>query len=335
MNAFRNRSASYLFVTLVITALPMACSGNSNDKASLPEKRSDAAPPATPAATPPQVAPTQAAMAATGQATDEPQVAAPDLNSSAPITSETAPATSSTPSTTVDTVSTRLTGQVTAQRTSKIGFEVGGFIAEAVAKPGTVLKKGDVLATLQAEDFELRLQLARARRDQAKVQADIAFKDYEREVQLKKENASTSAVFEKVQAAHEQARLALKLAELDLTQAERNFADTKLRAPYDCVVATQLKFDGENVQAGNAVFEVVDLSMPEITFEAPERLFGKVELGDKVNVLIPSAGFKGQAEVVRMVPVIAERTRTFKVITRPLEGSERVVPGSFAEATIN
>jgi RND family efflux transporter MFP subunit len=193
------------------------------------------------------------------------------------------------------------------------------------------------LGTLDAADFELRLQLARARREQAKIALDTAKKDFAREQQLQKENASTSATLEKVQATFDQARLQLRLAELDETISERALNDTKLKAPYDCVVTAQLKFEGESVNTNTSspAYEVVDVSAPEITFEVPERLISKVAVGDSLAVQIPSTGFSGKAKIVRMVPVIAQSTRSFQIIASPQGHATEVVPGSFAEATLD
>ncbi len=229
----------------------------------------------------------------------------------------------------------RLNGQVTAIRTSKLAFEAVGFVKEVIAKPGHVAKKGEVLATLDDDDFKLRLDLATARRELAKVGVAAAKKELERERQLKAENASTASVWDKVENGYEQARLQLRLAELDVTQAERSLADTKLKAPYDCVVSAQLKFEGENVAAGSVAIEVVDVTAPEVTFDAPEALLGKLEIGAKLDVDVPAGGFKGQAEIVRLIPVIAEKTRTFRVIAKLPEGAVKVAPGSYAEAKID
>lgn len=233
------------------------------------------------------------------------------------------------------TVGSRFTGEVDAPRRSDIAFRVNGFVAEIVAKPGARAKKGDVLATLDDRDFKIRLELAKARRDQAAVALDSANKDYQREIQLKKENASTAAALDKMKAGFDSAKLTLRLSELDVEAAELAMTDTRLVAPYDCIVAEQMKHEGENVQSGNPVFKIYDTAEPEISLTVPERLMGKVEVGAKLSVSVPAVGYSGQAEVIRLVPVISEKTRTFQLTARLLEQDARIVPGSYAEATSN
>ena len=152
---------------------------------------------------------------------------------------------------------------------------------------------------------------------------------------LASENASTATALDRVQAQFDQAKLAVKLAELDVTSAQRALDDAELIAPYDCVVADQLKDEADYVRPGDVVFTVYDTQLPEIRFAAPERLMGKITVGDTLQVLVPSAGYSGRAEIVRVVPIINERTRTFQVIAKPQASDQRIVPGSYAEALLN
>lgn len=294
-----------------------ACSGNKGDKAALP-------PANAPAAAPQAEAPKEP-----GQ-----EVAKPDELSPEAAKALEAQQAQAAPEAPAQEVEYRFTGQISSVRRSQLGFRQTGFIQSIVARPGTAVKKGEVLATLDDRDFVLRAELAKARKDLAQVSLGAAEKEFQREVQLKKENASTATTFDKIKAAYDQARLSLKLADLDYETAQLALADTKLTAPYDCVVATQIKYDGENVQSGNAVLEIYDVGEPELSLSVPERLMGQVKVGSRLKVEVPSANFSGDAEITRLVPVISEKSRTFQVIGKLVAYDPRVVPGSYAEATM-
>ncbi len=305
---------SLLFSTVLLLS---ACTGNKGDKASLP--------PAAPVATPQVEAPKEPVQ----------EVAKPDELSPEAAAAATAQqaAAASDPAQPAE-VEYRFTGQISSVRKSQMAFRATGFINQIIARPGTPAKKGDVLATLDDRDFVLRVELAKARKDLARVSLEAAQKEYQREVQLKKENASTATSFDRIKATYDQANLSLKLADLDYETAALALADTKLTAPYDCVVASQSKFDGENVQSGNSVLEVYDVGEPELTLSVPERLMGQVQIGSKLKVQVPSANYSGEAEIIRLVPVISEKTRTFQVIGKLSAYDPKIVPGSYAEATM-
>lgn len=229
----------------------------------------------------------------------------------------------------------RITGEVAAQRRTVLAFRQAGFIEKILAKPGQALATGEALAHLDARDFELRADLAKLRKEQARVALDVAAKELGREQQLAKENASTATALDRAKSAADQARLALRLADLDAVNAQRALDDTKLIAPYDCVVAEQLKDEGENVQVGTGAFVIYDRAAPEIKLSAPERLMGQIKVGSSLTVAVPSAGYTGTAKIIRVVPVISEKSRTFQVIAQPDAPDARIVAGSYAEAVLN
>jgi len=231
----------------------------------------------------------------------------------------------------------RLAGQIVAVRHAQLGFRVAGYIKSINVRAGEVAKAGDVLATLDDRDFVIRLELARLRRDNVKVQLDTAEKELKRELQLQKENASTATTYDRVKAGADQARLGLRLAELETQAAADALKDTKLTAPYDCVVSEQLKFEGEGVQPAPPapVLQVFDQAEPEISLSAPERLMGKIKVGDAIGVSVPSANYVGKAIVTRIVPVISDRTRTFAVFGKLEHYDKKVVAGSYAEGTLD
>ena len=227
----------------------------------------------------------------------------------------------------------RLTGQIAAVRRAQLGFRVSGYIKSVSVRPGSAAKAGEVLAALDDRDFILRVELAKVRRDYAKVQLAEA----EKELQLQKDNASTAMTFDKVKSGTDQARLGLQMAELDLQMATDALKDTKLTAPYDCVVVEQLKYEGEGVQPvpPAPVLEIYDQAEPEISLSAPERLMGKIKLGDSISVSVPSGNFTGKATVTRIVPVINDKTRTFTVFGKFQNFDKKVVAGSYAEGTLD
>ena len=228
----------------------------------------------------------------------------------------------------------RINGEVSAIRNSQIAFRAVGFIDNVRVKPGAFVKKGQILATLDDRDFALRFALAQARQEQAKISMESAEKEFKREQQLRNEKASTASVYDKIKAGFDQSSLSLKLAQLDVAVADLSLKDTRLLAPYDCVVVRQMKYEGENVPAGTAVFEVYDTAEPEITLTAPERLMSSFAIGGQLSVSIPSAAYTGKAEIIRIVPVVSQKTRTFQITAKLLEYNSKIVPGSYAEASL-
>jgi RND family efflux transporter MFP subunit len=299
--------------------------GCTQNKVDLP-----ATPPKPAAATPaPQAAPVGDAHAAPAPVAAA--TASATAGTQAPADAA-APAGSITPD---GNVNTRLSGEVASQTKSQLSFRGGGFIQDLRFKTGMTCKKGDVLAVLDTRDYKLSLDMARSQKEMARVALGNAQSEFQREEELKKANVSTESMFDKLKTGYDKARLDLQMADLKLTQAQQAMQDTKLTAPYDCVVTKQLKNVGERVNQGDPVFELYATSEVELSFQVPERLAGKIKVGDKLKVSIPATGFAGDLEVVRLIPIVEQASRTFRVIAKAPDQDQRIVPGLYAEAQLN
>jgi len=311
-------SVSKLPLSLSLGLSLLACTPG-GDKVSLPEKPIASVPPKS-------ETPVVQASPASGEAQAAPAAPAEPAAATAPLNE--AKAKSETTA-----VSSRLSGEVSSQRRSNLAFRVPGFVQEIKLRPGNNCKKGDVLATLDPRDFKLGYDIAKNQKELARVALENSKSEFEREDHLRKENASTAAYFDKVKAGFDKSKLDYELADLNLKKAEQALSDTRLVAPYDCVVAKQMKYVGENVQSGNAVFEIYDTTDVELNFSVPERLAGQIKVGDQLQISIPATSYKGSVEIIRLVPVVDENSRTFKVVAKAPQ-DQRVVPGLYAEASL-
>lgn len=229
----------------------------------------------------------------------------------------------------------RISGQIAAQNKSLITFSVGGVIQKVIAKAGDIVKKGDIIALLDTSDYALQLSLAQTNKKQAVIQLEVAKNEFDREKKLRNEGASSGSAFDQIEFKYKQAQIGVELAEINLKMAQKNINNTKLKAPYNCIVAHQFKDLAERVGPETPVFEIYEASKREIQLNAPEVLIGKIGIGSKLTVQIPSVSFKDIAVVTKVVPVVMEQTRTFKVTAEFKNTDARIVPGLFAEAHIN
>jgi multidrug resistance efflux pump len=198
-------------------------------------------------------------------------------------------------------------------------------------------KKGDVLAELDARDQALRADMAKFRYLQALNQQKIAERDYNISKQLHEQKIDSKVAFENAEIAYNNAVLNASIAETDMKTANKALSDTKLRAPYDCVVSRQLKSLGESSMGGpenGAAYEVFDSSPPELVLNAPESLLGEVKVGQDIEIIVTALQLKLPATVVRFVPIIATDNRNFVIVAHLKTADKRVVPGYFVEGVL-
>ncbi|ATC65309.1 efflux transporter periplasmic adaptor subunit [Nibricoccus aquaticus] len=154
------------------------------------------------------------------------------------------------------------TGVVRARTESQLGFRVAGKISERLVNAGEAVKTGQPLLKLDATDYQLALQAARAVHKQASL-------ELERVRVLVEKRAESRDVLEKaVAAAESSAALAEQLA----NQA----GYTTLYADADGVVMTTLAEPGQVVAAGQPVLVLAKDGPREAAVDIPERSLERI-----------------------------------------------------------
>lgn len=226
----------------------------------------------------------------------------------------------------------RLLGQVSSQEKILLSFKVTGIIRSILVKPGSQVKKGQAVAELDNTQIKLQADAARLQFERAENQLKKADLDFRVEQELHQKEVTSKAQFLNAEVTHKNAVVARDLAEVDHKTAQQNLHDSRLTAPADGTISDQLKFAGD--KSDGPVFEMYAAAPPEIFLNAPESLLSKVSLGAKLDVTFPSINVKRQASIVRVVPAVREKDRTFLVVARLVEPDPRIVPGIFAEAIV-
>jgi multidrug efflux pump subunit AcrA (membrane-fusion protein) len=197
---------------------------------------------------------------------------------------------------------------------------VDGFVAEARTRAGDVVRRGDVLGTL--DDAELRLERRRweGRRDEVAQQHRTALALHDRT------DVTTLGA-------------QLEQAEAELALLDDQLARARLVAPFDGVVA---KGDlsqalGSPVARGDVLFEIASLEGYRIILEVDERDIASVSLGQHGRLTLSS--LEGQVMplvVSRVTPVAtaADGRNFFRVEAALAAPSDALRPGMQGVAKI-
>ena len=174
-----------------------------------------------------------------------------------------------------------------------VGTDVRGTLVRVAVEEKQVVKKGDLIAELRADD--LRAAVAEARARVAEADADIKLYQIEvgraERLVAQKVEAQAGADLARRNLEAAQARRTTAQAEVERLQAE--LAKTRIMAPIAGVVIAKHVHTGETVDAGAALVELADLSRVRIEAEVDEFDAGRVALGAPVEVR--AEGFDGQS----------------------------------------
>ncbi len=227
------------------------------------------------------------------------------------------------------------TGELRAQNAAAVAAQVGGTVTNLVRDEGVAAAADEVVIEIDPERRDLELRNARAMLAQADAQASSAERDLTRMEKLHAEGVAADAKLDSVRTALRTARSNRDAAQAQLGMAERGARDSSVRAPFAGFIARRYVSEGEFVQPGQKLFDLVALDPIEVEFTLTERDSSRVVMGQPVEVRVapfPDEVFR--AEVAVIAPTIDPVTRTLRVKARMANPDGRLRPGLFARADL-
>ena len=203
--------------------------------------------------------------------------------------------------------------EVRPRTESRLGFRVSGKLLRRMVDAGQHVSAGQALAQLDAQDFKLSVDAARAQLATAVANRDLAAADFKRFKDLRDQNFISAAELERRD-------VALKAAQSQLDQAQAQFAAQGNQSAYTTLVAdaagvvTSVDAEpGQVLAAGTPVVRIAQDGARDVVFSVPEDKVGQMKLGSSVEVRAwaSTATYQGR---VREVSASADPvTRTFVV----------------------
>lgn len=212
-----------------------------------------------------------------------------------------------------------VTGTVSAVERATIAARVAGVITILPVDLGSIVKKGDVLAKINANEIAARLSQAEARLEQAR-------RNLERERRLLEKEAATRSGVKDLEEA-------LRIAEAGYQEARTMFGYTTVTAPFAGLVAQKMVNVGDLASPGTALLTLESSRRLQIVVEVPESFTQQIEQDAELPFMVPAAEFSGQGRVAEIAPVAdpLSRTATVKI---SIEAHPRLRPGQFARVTL-
>jgi len=247
-------------------------------------------------------------------------------------------------------------GYVVAQTRAAVASKATGRLVQLNVREGSQVKKGDLLAQLDASDIVAAKTQAQASIRQAEAgvaQANVELMNAE--VELKRSLGLQSQGFISAQAidtarnrvamakaAYQSAKMGVGVAQSALKVQQVNQDYTEIRAPFDGVVLVKNANVGDIITpfsnaAGSqgAVVTMADMSTLEVEADVSESNLAKAQIGQPVEITLdalPDNRFRGS--IVSIVPTVDRAKATVMTKIRFEKLDPRVLPEMSAKVTI-
>ena len=195
-----------------------------------------------------------------------------------------------------------VSGSLKAVNSAFVKTRVAGELQGLTVREGDTVKAGQVLARIDASEYQSRMRQAQEQADSAKAQIDIVQRQYDNNQALVNQGfiskTALDASLANLNAAKANHRAALAAAEV----ARKSLDDTVLRAPLSGQVAQRLAQPGERLGVDVRVLEIVDLSRLEMeaSLSAADAL--TVRPGQSAVLQIEGSAQTVKATVARINP---------------------------------
>ncbi len=190
-------------------------------------------------------------------------------------------------------------GTVRSKLRAMVEAKISGRVLEYTATPGAMVKAGDLLARLENQEIQAKV-------DQAKAMLDQAERDFARQKQLIASNATTRQDFDAADAR-------VKVATAGLNEAETMFGYAKVTAPFDGVITRKLADVGDLAMPGKPLLEIEAPTALRFEADLPEAILDRITMGAKMQVKVASVSNPLEATVSEIAPVADPVSRTFQV----------------------
>jgi multidrug resistance efflux pump len=253
-------------------------------------------------------------------------------------------------------------GTLAAYDQTTVSVKVPGRLKAISVDLGSVVRRGQLVAQVEPEDYRLRVEQATAALAQARARLGLSPEgsddkvdpeqtatvrqaravlnqagfDRDRAAKLVQQGVVSRAEYDSADAAYKvaQGRYQDAIEEIhnrqgllaqrrsELSLAKQLLADTVVLAPLDGIVQEKRTSVGEYLAAGAPVVNIVKMDPLRLRAEVPERDAHNVREGQSVHVTVEGDTNSYQGQIKRLSPVISEQKQHGS--HRPKQGCSRV-----------
>lgn len=195
-----------------------------------------------------------------------------------------------------------VSGALKAVNSAVIKARVAGELQGLAVREGDFVKAGQVIARIDAGEYQSRVRQAREQAESARAQVEVVQRQYDNNKALVDQGFISRTALDASLANLNAAKATYRAALAATDVAAKSVDDTVLRSPISGQVSQRLAQPGERVGIDAKIVEVVDLSRLELeaTLSATDSL--NVRVGQRAELQIEGSRRPISARVVRINP---------------------------------
>jgi RND family efflux transporter MFP subunit len=214
-----------------------------------------------------------------------------------------------------------------------VGSDVAGTIERLNVEEKQTVRKGEVIAVIQANDTRAALSVARARVAESDADIRLFSLESERAKNLWNVEVGSKQAWEKAERDLDAARAHRASASAEVRRLEALVEKTIITAPIDGVVVDRAVHAGETIAAGAPLITIADLKQTRVEAEIDEFDAARVRLGAPVTVAAEGYERPWRAAIEEIPDTVVNRRLKPQDPSKPIDTRVLLVKVAFSEQT--
>lgn len=212
-------------------------------------------------------------------------------------------------------------GEVKSDKNVMVNPEISGVILKRSFEEGAYVKKGQIIAVLNAEILKSNIQ-------EVETRLSLATSIFERQENLWKQNIGSEVQYL-------QAKNQKEILEKNLETLNTQLSDAFVKAPISGTLDEFFMNTGEMASPQAPIARIVNLSSVEVSADVSETYIKHVSRGDKVTVSFTAIGEEMNLPISAVGQFINPQNRTFKILMKAPNKQGYLKPNTLAMVKIN
>ena len=232
-------------------------------------------------------------------------------------------------------LSISITGTLQPRNWTTVKAKVAGDLKTILVREGESVKPGQVLARIDTQDAQARLDEKVADLDGGRAQLALAQKNRANNQALLQQNFISQNAFDSVQSNYQVSDARLKALEAQVALAKKALADTVITAPQAGIVSQRHAQPGEKLPVDGKILTLVDLAQMEVEAAVPAGDIPSIRVGQEVSFRVEGFGerdFRGRID--RINPATQSGSRSILVYAVLPNQDNALKGGMFAKGSV-
>lgn len=225
-------------------------------------------------------------------------------------------------------------GSLSALNQASVKAKVAGDVKEVLVREGESVKTGQLIARIDATEYDARVKQAHENMMAAQGQLDIAKRSLTNNQALLEKGFISATALETSQAQFNSAKATVAANQAALDLAQKSLNDTQVRSPMNGIIATRSAEPGEKVSPDGKLFDIVDLSALELEAAVPATDIALVQIGQEVTIAPEGFDTPLMSHITRISPANQSGSRSYLVYAKIEQPGLKLRAGLFARASI-